>query len=81
MAHADLIAAFIAKNGVTRVEAGVRAVSDREIYRAAREGGKALTIAEQARRLVAEEMRKDEEELRQVERLREEDYAIRWGIA
>ena len=73
MTHAEMVAAFIAKNGVTRVEEGARAVSDREIYRAAREGGKARTI-------VAEIDDQISEEMRQVERIREEDFAIRFGI-
>lgn len=36
MTDADLIAAFLAKNGPTRVAAGVRAYDERSMYRAVR---------------------------------------------
>ena len=34
MSDADLIAAFLAKNNVTKVETGARTMSEREMYRA-----------------------------------------------
>ena len=33
MTDADLIAAFLAKNNVTKIESGVRSTTDREIYK------------------------------------------------
>ena len=52
MSDAALIAAFLAKNKVTKVETGVRAIaSDRDIYAAMREGKLAVadSVAESAR--------------------------------
>lgn len=40
----DMVAAFIAKNGVKKIETGARAYDPRDIYRARRGGGVAVSI-------------------------------------
>lgn len=46
MTDSDLIAAYLAKNSVTRCETGARNYSERALYVAAREGGKAVAYAD-----------------------------------
>ena len=79
MTEQEQIAAFLAKHGARKVEAGVRAYDDRAMYRANRDGVKAESLASREAREAAAGYAKWEEETLQYAATRDYDGAIAAG--